>query len=88
MGFSADKHGAQDAPSSRRHLAPGTAGSSLRAGGDTARIMVERIIRSGPTSHAEALKTSRAAFPDSPLTVRAAALAILMRRGAGNQLPR
>ncbi len=50
--------------------------------------MVERIIRSGPTSHAEALKKLRAAFPDSPLTVRVAALAILMRRGAGDHIPR
>ncbi len=50
--------------------------------------MVERIIRSGTTSHAEALKKLRAAFPDSPLTVRVAALAILMRWGAGDHIPR
>lgn len=50
--------------------------------------MVEQIIRSGPSSHAEALKTLRAAFPDSPLTVRVAALAILMRRGVGDHVAR
>ena len=55
---------------------------------DSAQSMVERIIRRGPASHAEALKELRAAFPDSPLTVRVAALAILMRRGAGDHIPR
>ena len=55
---------------------------------DSAQSMVERIIRRGLTSHAEALKELRAAFPDSPLTVRVAALAILMRRGAGDHVPR
>ena len=49
--------------------------------------MVEQIIRTGPSSHAEALKKLRAAFPDSPLTVRVAALAILVRRGAGAHVP-
>jgi hypothetical protein len=34
-----------------------------------------------PQSDAEALKVLRGAFPQSPLTVRLAALAALMRRG-------
>ena len=33
-----------------------------------------------PGSGAEALRTLRRAFPDSPLTLRVAALAALMRR--------
>jgi hypothetical protein len=48
---------------------------------DLARAMAERI-RAG-TSHAEALRELRAAFPDSPLTLRVAALAMLARRTAG-----
>jgi hypothetical protein len=42
-----------------------------------AHIMAERIL--GTTTHAEALRQLRAAFPDSPLTVRVAALALLIR---------
>jgi hypothetical protein len=45
---------------------------------DLARAMVERI-KAG-SSHAEALRELRAAFPDSPLTLRVAALAMLARR--------
>ncbi len=82
MGFSAE-WGASDAPSSRRR--PGIAPIE---GGESAYRMVEQIIRTGPSSHAEALKTLRAAFPDSPLTVRVAALAILMRRGVGDRIQR
>jgi hypothetical protein len=54
--------------------------------GDLARDMVERMVRSGLTSNAEALRELRAAFPESPLTVRVAALAMLMRRGTNNPL--
>jgi hypothetical protein len=82
MGFSGE-WGASDAPSSRRR--PGAAPIE---GGESAYQMVEQIIRTGPSTHAEALKTLRAAFPDSPLTVRVAALAILMRRGAGDHVAR
>jgi hypothetical protein len=45
---------------------------------DLARAMAERI-RAG-SSYAEALRELRAAFPDSPLAVRVAALAMLARR--------
>ena len=55
---------------------------------DSAQSMVARIIRRGPTSHAEALKELCAAFPDSPLTLWVAALAILTRRGDGDHIPR
>jgi hypothetical protein len=48
--------------------------------------MVERMVRSGLTSNAEALRELRAAFPESPLTVRVAALAMLMRRGTNDPL--
>jgi hypothetical protein len=51
-------------------------------GKDFAQTMVEQIV--GTTSHAEALKTLRAAFPGSPLTVRVAALVMLTRRGAND----
>ena len=83
MGFSASEWGASDAPASR-----GRPGAAPSEGGESAYRMVEQIIRTGPNSHAEALKKLRAAFPDSPLTVRVAALAILMRRGAGDHVPR
>jgi hypothetical protein len=42
--------------------------------------MAERIM--GAITHAEALRRLREAFPESPLTVRVAALEMLMRRGA------
>jgi hypothetical protein len=42
--------------------------------------MVDRIIASRPRSGADALRELRAAFPDSPLTLRVAALDLLMRR--------
>jgi hypothetical protein len=45
---------------------------------DLARAMAERI--RAASSHAEALRELRAAFPDSPLTLRVAALAMLARR--------
>jgi hypothetical protein len=44
--------------------------------------MVERIM--GTTSHAEALRTLRSAFPESPLAVRVAALAMLTQSGAND----
>jgi hypothetical protein len=56
------------------------------AGKDLAQTMVERIM--GTTSHAEALRELRAAFPESSLTARVAALARLMRTSAGDHIPR
>ena len=54
-------------------------GSVIEAtcGKDLAETMVERIM--GTKSHAEALRTLRTAFPESPLTARVAALAMLER---------
>jgi hypothetical protein len=43
--------------------------------------MLERI--TATTSHADALRELRTAFPESPLAVRVAALELLRRRGAG-----
>jgi hypothetical protein len=59
-------------------------GSVIEAahGKDLARIMAERIMAEQilrTRSHAEALRTLRSAFPDSPLTARVAALAMLER---------
>ena len=56
------------------------------AGKDLAQTMVERIM--GTTSHADALKTLRSAFPESSLTVRVTALAMLTHRSAGYHMPR
>jgi hypothetical protein len=47
---------------------------------ELARSMAEYLMASGPGSDAEALGHLRRAFPHSPLTVRVAALAALMRR--------
>jgi hypothetical protein len=53
-------------------------GSAAEATTDLAQTMAERIM--GTTSHAEALRTLRAAFPDSSLALRVAVLATLTRR--------
>jgi hypothetical protein len=42
--------------------------------------MLDWIDRQSPASGAEALRHLRAAFPDSPLALRVAALSTLMRR--------
>jgi hypothetical protein len=58
-------------------------------GKDLAQTMVERI--AGTTSHAEALRKLRSAFPESPLKVRVAALAMQRERSASHpaiDLPR
>jgi hypothetical protein len=57
--------------------------AELAAGKDLAHTMVERIM--GTTSYAEALRTLRSAFPESPLAVRVAALALLTHRNANDQ---
>ena len=46
--------------------------------------MVEWIGRQSPSSGTEALRQLRAAFPDSPLTLRVAALNLLIRRQNGD----
>jgi hypothetical protein len=45
--------------------------------------MLDWIDRQSPASGAEALRHLRAAFPDSPLALRVAALSTLMRRYGG-----
>jgi hypothetical protein len=45
-----------------------------------AHSMVEQLRSADPNTSAEALRFLRRAFPHSPLTVRVAALAALMRR--------
>jgi hypothetical protein len=45
-----------------------------------ARSMVEQLQSADPATSAEAVRFLRRAFPHSPLTVRVAALAALMRR--------
>jgi hypothetical protein len=47
---------------------------------DLAVAMSEYLRAARPGSGAEALRTLRRAFPDSPLTLRVAALGALMRR--------
>lgn len=42
--------------------------------------MAERVLQFCPASDAEALKLLRASFPDHPLSMRVAALNLLMRR--------
>jgi hypothetical protein len=58
----------------------GSATDAFTRNPQVAEAMVERIIGLQPKSGAEALKELRAAFPDSPLALRVAALAALSRR--------
>jgi hypothetical protein len=53
-------------------------GSAAESTTDLEQTMVKRIM--GTTSHAEALRMLRAAFPDSSLALRVAVLASLTRR--------
>jgi hypothetical protein len=46
---------------------------------DLARSMADALIKAAPSSQSEALRLLRLIFPDSPLTVRVAALGALMR---------
>jgi hypothetical protein len=51
-----------------------------RTEAELARSMAEHLRAARPGSGAEALRTLRGAFPNSPLTLRVTALAALMRR--------
>jgi hypothetical protein len=42
--------------------------------------MVERVLQFSPSTDAEALKLLRASFPGYPLSLRVAALGLLMKR--------
>jgi hypothetical protein len=48
--------------------------------GDDPATMAEQVMMFAPASDTEALKILRARFPDSPLSLRVAALAFLTRR--------
>jgi hypothetical protein len=50
--------------------------------------MADRVFQFSPASDAEALKLLRANFPDSPLSMRVAALDYLMRRRSVSYKPR
>ena len=56
---------------------------STAATRDLTAAMAQRMLQLHPVSGAEALRALRAAFPDSPLTLRVAALDMIMRRRAG-----
>jgi hypothetical protein len=51
-----------------------------RTEAELARAMAEHLRAARPGSGAEALRTLRTVFPNSPLTLRVTALAALMRR--------
>ncbi len=51
-----------------------------RSEAQLARDMAARLMEANPASNADALRHLRTAFPDSPLTVRVAAIAAMMRR--------
>ena len=59
---------------------PGEFALTLQGETDLATAMTSYLRAARPGSGAEALRALRRAFPDSPLTVRVAALAALMRR--------
>jgi len=56
------------------------AATSGRSEAEMARSMAAALLDAGPASGAEALSILRRIFPDSPLTVRVAALDAIMRR--------
>ena len=58
-------------------------GSAAEPPTDLAQTMAREIM--GTTSHAEALRALRAAFPDSSLALRVAALATLMHRAPADK---
>lgn len=51
-----------------------------RSEAQLARAMAEVLLETAPATGAEALRQLRDTFPSSPLTVRVAALAAMMRR--------
>lgn len=56
------------------------AATSGHSEAEMARSMAAALLNAGPTSGAEALGILRRIFPNSPLTVRVAALDAIMRR--------
>ena len=76
MGFAADRRPPGEEPLPYRTSPP----ICPQGEGVHAASMVEQILRDGANSSSEVLRELRAAFPDSPLTVRVAALDLLRRR--------
>ena len=76
MGFAADRRPPGEEPLPYRTSPP----ICPQGAGERAASMVEQILQAGPNSSREALRELRAAFPDSPLTVRVAALDLMRRR--------
>jgi hypothetical protein len=62
-------------------LAPSQA--TGRSEAELARAMAQRLLAARPASGAKALNAPAGSLPYAPLAVRLAALAALMRRGAG-----
>jgi hypothetical protein len=81
MGFTVDASGS-DAESLPYHASP-----PICPQGEGARVavMVDMMLRHCPKSGAAALRELRAAFPESPLTLRVAALELLRRRSIGHR---
>ena len=77
MGFAADRR----VP--RKEPLPFHTSPPICPQGEGARAarMVQEILHAGPNSASDALRELRAAFPDSPLTARVAALDLMRRRG-------
>jgi hypothetical protein len=82
MGF-ADRSIPQE-PSLPYHPSPPIAPGAALAAGARAQAMAEKVVAARPRSDAEALKALRAAFPESPLGLRVAALGLLMRQRAAH----
>jgi hypothetical protein len=77
MGIAANEAGNDTLPI---HRSP----PSVPGGEPSLAEMVEWIGRQAPGSGTEALRQLRAAFPDSPLTLRVAALNLLIRHQGGD----
>jgi len=66
------------------HEAPPLSPDGGVRGQQLARAMADAVMSFHPASDADALKVLRASFPDSPLGLRVAALALLNRRRSNN----
>jgi len=85
MGFAFSRSGGASLPI---HIAPPMAPDSMAPDSAPPQAsalaqMVQQISEAGPKSGAEALRELRRVFPDSPLTLRVAALNLLMRQQNG-----
>jgi hypothetical protein len=81
MGVALD-HSGRFAPLPYHPAAPTAPGRDLDS--DLTQMMAAQIVRTQPKSGSDALRELRAAFPDSPLALRVAALGMAMRQGHGD----